>query len=113
MAQLSQQRVLSFLLLLTPLGQIGIDLYTPSFPGMVRYFATSASMVQATVTVYLVAVGVGQLLYGPLSDSIGRRPAVLLGVLVFLSRFPSQAEPRPAGDVGRLKGERPLELVVS
>ena len=78
-----QRYALGLLLALTPLGQVGIDLYTPSFPGMVDYFSTSASAIQATVTVYLVAIGIGQLLYGPLSDSYGRRPAVLLGIILF------------------------------
>lgn len=64
---------------LTAIGIAGATLYVPSFPDLGRDFAASVGQVQLTLTTYLLGVGVGQLLFGPLSDRLGRRPVILGG----------------------------------
>ena len=68
------------LVLATAIGGLSMNIFIPSMPGLVRYFDTDIATVQLTLTLYLVGIAVGQLLYGPLSDHYGRRPLMLAGV---------------------------------
>lgn len=61
----------------------GTDFVIPSLPGIQRHFAASVGDVQATLSVFVVAFGIAQLAYGPLSDRFGRRPALLTGWCLF------------------------------
>lgn len=69
---------------LAPIGQMGIDIFTPSLPLITREFASTREVVQLSVSLYLAAFAIGQLFYGPLSDSIGRRASLILGLILFL-----------------------------
>jgi MFS transporter, DHA1 family, multidrug resistance protein len=59
------------------------DMYLPSFPTIARDLGTSDSVVQLTLTTCLLGLAFGQLLAGPLSDRLGRRPPLLAGLVVF------------------------------
>ena len=72
------------IVLLAPIGQMAIDIYVPSLPAMVGAFETTQNAVQLSVTLYLIAFSVGQLFYGPLSDAIGRRRSLLIGITLYL-----------------------------
>jgi DHA1 family bicyclomycin/chloramphenicol resistance-like MFS transporter len=65
-------------------GPVSTDLYLPSLPDMVRAFGTSVSMVQLTLSVFLIGFASMQLVYGPLSDRFGRRPVLLGGVAIYV-----------------------------
>nr|WP_309065519.1 multidrug effflux MFS transporter [Microbacterium sp.] len=58
---------------LTALGPFTIDLYLPAFPQLEADFATSAAMIQLTLTGTMLGFAIGQLVVGPLSDKVGRR----------------------------------------
>ena len=73
------------LALLTAASPVATDLYLASFPEMVTGLRTDAAHVQLTLTAYLIGVGVGPLLWGPLSDRIGRRRPLLIGSLTALT----------------------------
>ncbi len=76
----------SALLLMAPfdlLASLAMDVYLPVIPQMPAALGTSPVVVQLTLSVYMVVLGLGQLLFGPLSDRIGRRPVVLGGALLF------------------------------
>ena len=62
---------------------MGITLLTPALPMIQEELGVSSSAVQALLTVYLVALAVGQLVYGTLSDRIGRRPILLFGAMLY------------------------------
>jgi len=64
-------------------GYTTISIYVPSMPAIARYFGTTPSAVQLTLVVYMAAFAVAQLFYGPLSDRIGRVPALLIGFAVY------------------------------
>ncbi|KXS37798.1 MAG: MFS transporter, DHA1 family, bicyclomycin/chloramphenicol resistance protein [Halomonadaceae bacterium T82-2] len=66
--------------MLTPLA---IDIYLPSLPVMARDLGQPSSALQITITLLLFSVGLGQVLVGPLTDRFGRRPALLLGALLY------------------------------
>ena len=68
---------------LVGVGPLTTDLYLPSLPNMARAFVTSSDKVQLTVSVFMVAFGLAQLVYGPLSDRYGRRPVLLAGLALY------------------------------
>jgi MFS transporter, DHA1 family, multidrug resistance protein len=70
------------LLSVSALAVMSNDMYIPSMPDLTHYFSTTESQVQLTLSLNLFALGVTQLLIGPLSDRFGRRPILLLGVLL-------------------------------
>jgi DHA1 family bicyclomycin/chloramphenicol resistance-like MFS transporter len=69
---------------LTAMGPLAIDMYLPALPTIARDLAASASAVQVSVVVYFIGMAAGQAVYGPLSDRIGRKPALCLGLGLFL-----------------------------
>lgn len=76
----------SALVLMAPfdiLASLAMDIYLPVVPLMPSALDASPARVQLTLSIYLLMLGLGQLLFGPLSDRIGRRPVLLLGALLF------------------------------
>lgn len=65
---------------LTPLA---IDMYLPAMPTIAKDLGVTAGEVQITLTAYTAGFALGQLLHGPLADSYGRKPVLLIGVLFF------------------------------
>ncbi|EJL89417.1 Bcr/CflA family multidrug efflux MFS transporter [Pantoea sp. BIGb0393] len=72
--------ILGLLAMLMPLS---IDMYLPAMPQIAREFAVSAGSVQMTLNLYILGFAIGQLVYGPLADSYGRKPVIVLGTLIF------------------------------
>ena len=71
------------LALIVGVSPFATDMYIPALPAIARDLGTSAATVQLSLTAFLVAFAVGQLLAGPVSDGIGRRPLMLVGTAVF------------------------------
>ena len=65
------------------LGSFATDLFLPAMPAAADALGASASAVALSVTTFLVGLGLGQLVAGPLSDGRGRRPTLLAGLAVF------------------------------
>lgn len=72
--------ILGLLAMLMPLS---IDMYLPALPVIAEQFGVPAGSAQMTLSTYILGFAVGQLLYGPMADSIGRKPVILGGTLVF------------------------------
>lgn len=70
--------------LLTAVSPLSIDMYLPSLPDIARDLATSSKLVQISVSTFFFGLAMGQLVYGPLSDRFGRRPALTLGFALYL-----------------------------
>lgn len=82
-AGLTAPTVLALVAALSMLQPLATDLYLPSLPGLAAAFGTDAATVQWTLSVFVAAFGVWQLVAGPLSDRIGRVPVVLGGLATF------------------------------
>lgn len=72
--------VLSLLLGIQP---VTTDLYLPALPGLTEGFGATVAQAQLTLTGLLLAFGISQLAWGPLSDRFGRRPILLAGLALY------------------------------
>lgn len=77
-------RFLAILLLATVLGPLSMQMFLPALPAIQRDFATSAGTAQLTLTVAMLAIGVATFAFGPFADAFGRRPVLLVGIVIFL-----------------------------
>ncbi|MFM7801057.1 MAG: multidrug effflux MFS transporter [Limnohabitans sp.] len=75
--------VILLLALAIGLQPVSTDLYLPCLPGLANDLSASVGMVQYTLTGLLLAFGTSQLLWGPFSDKVGRRPIMLGGLAVY------------------------------
>lgn len=72
--------LLVLILFLACLMQTTNDLYVPALPIISAYFHTTDSIIQLTITFFMIGLGLSHLIYGPLSDRIGRKPPILFGI---------------------------------
>jgi len=72
--------ILALLVIFCPMG---IDIYLPAFPTIAEQFSVSEKQVQQTVAIFMLTVGLGQLIAGPLADRFGRKPVALTGVTLY------------------------------
>jgi MFS transporter, DHA1 family, multidrug resistance protein len=71
--------------LLLTIGAFSVDITLPFFTPMREHFGAGHAAVSTTVTIYIAFIGLGQILFGPLSDRIGRRPAIATGLGIYLT----------------------------
>lgn len=71
------------LAMLTALGPLSTDFYLPSLPEIVRVMGTDVAGAQATLSSFLFGFAAGQIVWGPLSDRVGRKPILLAGLALF------------------------------
>lgn len=74
---------LLFVAAMVAIGPLAIDTYLPAMPAMALGLETELVLVNATLSTYLLGFALGQMLGGPISDQIGRRPVGLLGLALF------------------------------
>lgn len=72
------------LALLTSLGPLSIDMYLPALPQMANDFGMTTQRVANTLPAYFLGLALGQLIYGPLSDRIGRKTPLYFGLLLYI-----------------------------
>jgi DHA1 family bicyclomycin/chloramphenicol resistance-like MFS transporter len=69
---------------LVALGPLTIDMYLPALPKIADELSVSSSIAQLTLTGTLAGLALGQLVVGPLSDSLGRRRPLMAGIVVHM-----------------------------
>jgi MFS transporter, DHA1 family, multidrug resistance protein len=89
--------VLTILAALTALAPLSIDMYTPSLPDIEADLGAADWVAQASVTGCLLGIGIGQVLWGPMSDRFGRRPVILIGVIGWAAASVASALSADAG----------------
>ncbi|MGB2922854.1 MAG: multidrug effflux MFS transporter [Mycobacterium sp.] len=80
----SRTRMIVVLGLLVALGPLTIDMYLPALPKIADDMSVSSSVVQLTLTGTLAGLALGQLVVGPLSDSLGRRKPMVAGIVLHM-----------------------------
>jgi DHA1 family bicyclomycin/chloramphenicol resistance-like MFS transporter len=70
--------------LLVALGPLTIDMYLPALPRIAEELSVTSSVAQLTLTGTLVGLAIGQLVVGPLSDSLGRRRPLMAGIVLHM-----------------------------
>ncbi len=74
------RRIIGVLLLVAPLEQVAFDIYTPALPKIAEHFAASNTLVQNTVTAYVLGMALVVLPAGLIADAIGRKRVLLTGL---------------------------------
>lgn len=83
MKRIQNAHLLLMLIALVAVGQMAQTIYVPAMAAIAETFEVKSGVVQRVMAAYLITYGSSQLLYGPLSDNIGRRPVILAGLAVF------------------------------
>ena len=76
--------LLAVLALLSAFTPLSIDMYLPALPVIAVDLRSSAGDVQLTLSAFMIAFGVGQIFYGPAGDRFGRRPVILIGLVIYV-----------------------------
>jgi len=69
--------------LLSAIGPFAIDMYLPALPAIGQSLGAEIGGVQMSLTAFFLTLGLGQLLYGPVSDMVGRKPPLYFGLGLF------------------------------
>ncbi|WP_234813099.1 multidrug effflux MFS transporter [Mycolicibacterium confluentis] len=80
----SRLRIIVVLGALIALGPLTIDMYLPALPSIADELGVGSSVVQLTLTGTLAGLALGQLVVGPLSDSLGRRRPLMAGIVLHM-----------------------------
>lgn len=86
---------------LSMLGYLATDMYLPAFGAMQQDLQASASAISASLSIFLAGFAIAQLIWGPLSDKLGRKPVLLLGLSLFA-----------LGCLGMIWVETPAQLLI-
>ena len=69
---------------LVAFGPMAVDMYLPSLPTISLDLGATSASVQWTLAVFFIGFCLGMLIYGPLSDRLGRRPVLVVGIAIFV-----------------------------
>jgi len=72
------------LVLVTLSGTLAMHMFVPAMPDAAADLGASMSAMQMTISLYILGLAFGQLVYGPLSDGFGRRPLLLAGLTIYV-----------------------------
>jgi DHA1 family bicyclomycin/chloramphenicol resistance-like MFS transporter len=73
------------LVLITISGTMAMHMFVPALPAAAQGLGTGTGEMQMAISLYVIGLAVGQLVYGPLSDARGRRPMLLVGLALYLA----------------------------
>ncbi|MEJ6522342.1 multidrug efflux MFS transporter EmrD [Shewanella bicestrii] len=80
----SATQLLFMLVFMVACGQMAQTIFVPALPLIAQGLAVDASQLQAVMACYLLAYGLCQFIYGPLSDRVGRKMPLLIGIGIFI-----------------------------
>jgi len=70
---------------LNALAPVSIDMYLPAFPSIAQGLDATHGEVERTLAAYLIGLSLSQLIYGPLADRYGRKPPLIVGLLLYIA----------------------------
>lgn len=71
------------LVLITISGTMAMHMFVPALPDAARGLAATSGQMQMAISIYIIGLAAGQLIYGPVSDALGRRPMLLAGLALY------------------------------
>lgn len=71
------------LVLITFSGTLAMHMFVPALPAAARDLGAGTGAMQLTISLYVLGLAFGQLVYGPLSDAFGRRPVLMVGLAIY------------------------------
>ena len=74
---------LPLLILMVIFSPLAIDIYLPALPMMASDLAVSLTQMQWSISAFILSMGFGQLISGPLADRYGRKPVAMAGILIY------------------------------
>lgn len=80
---LTERQIVLTLAALSAITPFAIDMYLPAFPSIAAELQTTIPNVEFSLSIYFFGMAMGQLLGGPISDAYGRRPMIIIGLIVF------------------------------
>ena len=81
---LKKSGLIALITLMSMIAPLSTDLYMPALPEMAVYFGVSTSLTSFTMTIFFIFMAIGILVLGPMSDKYGRRPILIISVLMSL-----------------------------
>ena len=83
MSKLKKSWIIFILGTLSAFGPLSLDMYASALPDLQKDLTTTASLTQLSITSCLFGLAFGQILFGPLTDQIGRKKPTLISLLIF------------------------------
>ncbi|SFC42264.1 multidrug effflux MFS transporter [Pseudoalteromonas denitrificans] len=80
---MTNKALLALLMLMVIYSPLAVDIFLPAIPIMAHDFSVPLSRMQWSITLFLLTMGIGQLLSGPLADRYGRRPIAIWGIIIY------------------------------
>lgn len=80
---MTNKQRLPLLILMVIFSPLAIDIFLPALPVMAAEFVVPMNEIQWSITIFILSLGFGQLISGPLADRYGRRPVALGGILIY------------------------------
>jgi len=80
---MTNKQLIPLLILMVIFSPLAIDIFLPALPLMAEEFSVPMNEIQWSVTIFILSMGFGQLISGPLADRYGRRPIAMGGILIY------------------------------
>ena len=74
---------LPLLMLMVIFSPLAIDIYLPALPIIASELSVSLTQMQWSISAFILSMGFGQLISGPLADKYGRKPVAVMGILIY------------------------------
>jgi MFS transporter, DHA1 family, multidrug resistance protein len=81
----SRRALIAILIVVSIINPLGVNMFVPAMPAIMRALSTDLASIQLVLSAYLFATAAAQLVLGPLSDRLGRRPVLLGGLILFVA----------------------------
>lgn len=80
---MTNKKLFPLLILMVIFSPLAIDIFLPALPVMAQDFSVSITKIQWSITAFILTMGFGQLVTGPLADRYGRRPVAIGGIIIY------------------------------
>lgn len=80
---MTNKKLFPLLILMVIFSPLAIDIFLPALPVMAQDFSVSMTKIQWSITAFILTMGFGQLVTGPLADRYGRRPVAICGIIIY------------------------------